>query len=307
MADLRRIKTLILCIGLAATLLAAVCSSLYADTNPPASAYERKTFFPGTSQAVTVHYIFGREPGPTLLVFGGIHGDEAAGFFAAERFSGITLGRGNLIIVPRLNAAAIAKGKRQGLGGDMNRLFDLTKEMARRNPDAKVVELAKSLIQRADFVLNLHQAYDFYDPKWISRHRNPSRWGQSNVIDTPIYLLPNGERLEPERFARGVCRRSNDRIREKNYHFLVNNTNTQDRKTRHMEQRGSLTYYALTKQHKIALGIEATKNCSLPKAIAFLTIAVNSAMQEAGIQPDRFPDENFRVISQEMKGKLRPS
>jgi hypothetical protein len=202
---------------------------------------------------------------------------------------------------------AVANRKRQGLGGDMNRLFDLSEEMSRRNPDAKVAELAKSLIQRADYVINLHQAYDFYAPKWISRQRNPSRWGQSNVIDTPIYHLPNGEKLEPGRFAQAVCRRSNDRIKKRSYHFLVNDTDTAGRKSRHVEQRGSLTYYALTKQHKIAFAVEATKNCSLPEAVGFLTVAINAALEEAGIQSDAFPSEDFRMISREMEEKTRKS
>jgi hypothetical protein len=167
--------------------------------------------------------------------------------------------------------------------------------------------LAKSLIQRADYVINLHQAYDFYAPKWISRQRNPSRWGQSNVIDTPIYHLPNGEKLEPGRFAKAVCRRSNDRIKNRSYHFLVNDTDTSGRKSRHMEQRGSLTYYALTKQHKIALAVEATKNCSLPEAIGFLTIAINAALEEAGIQSDIYPSEDSQMISREMEEKTKKS
>jgi hypothetical protein len=179
--------------------------------------------------------------------------------------------------------------------------------MSRRNPDAKVAELAKSLIQRADYVINLHQAYDFYAPRWISRQRNPSRWGQSNVIDTPSYHLPNGEKLEPGRFAQAVCRRSNDRIKNRRYHFLVNDTDTAGRKSRHVEQRGSLTYYALTKQHKIAFAVEATKNCSLPEAVGFLTVAINAALEEAGIQSDAFPSEDFRMISREMEEKTRKS
>jgi hypothetical protein len=210
-------------------------------------------------------------------------------------------------VAPRLNAVAIAGRTRQGLGGDMNRLFDLSEEMSRTNPDAKVIELAKTLISQADYVLNLHQAYDFYAPRWISRHRNPSRWGQSNVIDAPIYHLPNGEKLELGRFAQAISKRSNNRIKNGNYHFLVNDTNTAGPKSRHGEQRGSLTYFALTKQHKIALGVEATKNCSLPQAVGFLTIAVNAAMAEAGVEPDAFPSDDFRVISLEMKDIKRKS
>jgi NAD(P)-dependent dehydrogenase (short-subunit alcohol dehydrogenase family) len=92
---------------------------------------------------------------------------------------------------------------------------------------------------------------------------------------------------------------------DRNFHFLVNNTNTSGHKSRHKEQQGSLTYYALTKQHKVSLAVEATKNCSLPEAIAFLTIAVNSALEEAGIQPDPPPSEDFLMISREMKEKRR--
>jgi hypothetical protein len=267
----------------------------------PAPAYQKKIYFPQTSQEVTVHFISGQGKGPTFLVFGGIHGDETAGYMAAERFTQLKIRAGNVIVVPRLNAVAIANRKRQGLGGDMNRLFDLSEEMSRRNPDAKVVELAKTLIQQADYVINLHQAYDFYAPKWISRQRNPSRWGQSNVIDTPIYNLPNGDKLEPGRFAQAVSRRSNNRIKNKNYHFLVNDTNTAGPTSRHEEQRGSLTFYALTKQHKVALGVEATKNCPLPEAIGFLTIAINAALEEAGIQSDTYPSDDLLIISREMK------
>lgn len=309
MAHYRRITAVIFFCVLAVLIYLSLRSEPFSGKNTlrPAPAYAQKTYFPQTSQELTVHFISGKEKGPTLLVFGGIHGDEAAGYLAAERFTGITIRKGTLIVAPRLNAVAIAREKRQGLGGDMNRLFDLSEEMSRLNPDAKVVDLAKTLIRQADYVLNLHQAYDFYAPRWISRHRNPSRWGQSNVIDAPIYHLPNGERLEPGRFAHAVNRRSNARIKNENYHFLVNDTNTAGPKSRYGEQRGSLTYYALTKEHKVALGVEATKNCSLPQAIGFLTIAINAAMEEAGIEPDVFPNEDFRMISLEMEEKKRKS
>ncbi|MDD5775592.1 MAG: M99 family carboxypeptidase catalytic domain-containing protein, partial [Candidatus Omnitrophica bacterium] len=200
----------------------------------------------------------------------------------------------------RLNAVAISRKKRQGLGGDMNRLFDLSEEMSRRNPDARVVEVAKTLIQQADYILNLHQGYDFYDPRWISRYRNPSRWGQSNVIDTPIYHLPNGDKLKPGCFVQAVCLRSNDRIKNRKYHFLVKDTDTGGSRSRHREQKGSLTYYALTKQHKIAFAVEATKNCPLPQAVGYLTAAINAAMEEAGIQSDAPPSEEVRIISRDM-------
>jgi hypothetical protein len=303
MADHRRIKIVALSCVIPAFLLLITHSRLSAAKTPPPAHHRQITYFARTPQSLTVHFISGREKGPTLLVFGGIHGDEKAGYLAAERYARTTLNRGNLIVVPRLNAVAISKGRRQGLGGDMNRLFGMPESMSRRNPDARVVDLAKTLIHRADYVLNLHQAYDFYAHKWISRKRNPSKWGQCNVIDAPIYHLSNGEKLEPGNFAQRVARRSNGRIKNADYHFLVNNTDTATRNSRHLEQRGSLTYYAMTKQHKIALGVEATKNCSLPAAISFLTIVINAALEEAGIRAEFSPSEDDLIISREMKEK----
>lgn len=301
MANHRRIKNVVFSYVITFFLFLSFPPLLFAKEAVTAPAYQQKIYFPKTRQELTVHFISGLKKGPTLLVFGGIHGDEQAGYLTAERFAHTRIQNGSLILAPRLNAVAIKKRKRQGLGGDMNRLFDLPEKTRHRNPDSKVVDLAKSLIQRADYVINLHQAYDFYSHRWISRQRNPSKWGQSNVIDTPTYHLRNGDKLEPGLFAQKVSRRANERIKNRNYQFLVNNTDTSGQKTRHKEQQGSLTYYALTKQHKIALAIEATKNCSLPEAIAFLTIAVNAVLEEAGIQSDTFPSEDFLMISREIK------
>ncbi len=253
-----------------------------------------QAYFPATRQELTVHTIRGRDEGPTLLIIAGIHGDEAGGYLTAERYADVKLKRGNLIIVPRLNGPAVNAGKRRGLGGDMNRLFNLPAGSS--NPDAKVVNLAKQLIRQSDYVLNLHQGYDFYNPRWISHKRNPSKWGQSNVIDTATYDLPSGKKLELGHYAKRVVHRANSRIPDGDFHFTVNNTNTAVKRSRHREQRGSLTYYSLYHQQKIALGLEATKSCSLAEAISYLTIAVNAAIEEAGIQAEALPSESTQSV-----------
>lgn len=251
---------------------------------------QAKAYFQETRQELTVHHVLGKEPGPTLLIIAGIHGDESGSYLTAERYADIKLKKGNLIVVPRLNGVAVQTGKRCGLGGDMNRLFNLPANNS--NPDAKVVNLAKQLIRQADYVLNLHQGYDFFNPRWISRKRNPSKWGQSNVIDTATFHLPDGQKLELENYAKRVVHRTNRSIPDRDYHFMVNNTNTAVKRSRHQEQRGSLTYYSLYNQQKIALGLEATKNCSLAEAVSYLTIAVNAAIEEAGIQAEALPSES---------------
>ena len=265
----------------------------------PGADCQVQTYFAGTGQEVAVYTLTGREKGPTLLIIAGIHGDEKGGYLAADRYNALQMRRGTLIIVPRLNRTAIERGKRQGLDGDMNRLFHLPDDNQTLR-DSRVVNLAKSLIRKADCVLNLHQGDGFYSPLWISKKRNPLKWGQCNVIDAPIFDLPNGEKLELERFARAVAEKTNTKIQDRQYHFLVNNTNTGHRTSRHKEQRMSLTYYALTRQHKLALGLEATKNCSQAEAVAFLTVVVNSVMEEMGLSAEKIPSESPAAIQAEI-------
>jgi hypothetical protein len=261
---------------------------------------ETKTFFKGTDQEVEVYSQSGREAGPTVLIFAGIHGDESGGYLTADRYVGLKLLKGNLIVVPRLNLYAILTGRRTGLsGGDMNRKFHPFEE--NKDPDNRVVSLAKSLMDRADIVLNLHQGYGFYSPIWIDITRNPVRWGQCNVIDVPIFNLPDGRRLDLEHFGRQVAQKINSKIMDRRYHFQVNNMNTSSEKSLHREQRRSLTYYALTWKHKMAFGIEATKNCSLPQAVGYLTMAVNTILENAGIMAEALPSVSAAVIESELK------
>jgi hypothetical protein len=266
--------------------------------------YQVQTYFAGTELEVKVHFLWGKEGGPILAIFGGIHGDEAAGYLTAERYTNLKIKKGTLIIVPRLNQPAIQRKKRYGLGGDMNRLFHLP-ENQKLTPDARVVDLAKSMIKRADYVLNLHQADGFYSPTWISQKRNPLKFGQSNVIDVPTFDLPNGQRIELKKFAQEVAHRANSRIQDPHYHFLVFNTNTVNKKTHHAEQRKSLTYYALSEQHKISLGLESTKNCSLPQAVSFLTTVVNSVIEQVGIEIEQLPQENALIVTQLLRGERK--
>jgi Carboxypeptidase controlling helical cell shape catalytic len=262
---------------------------------------ETRTFFKGSDQEVDVYYLQGRQAGPTVLIFAGIHGDESGGYVTADRYADLKVLKGNLIVVPRLNLFAILARKRIGLSGqDMNRKFQPREES--EDPDHKVVSLAKSLMDQADIILNLHQGYGFYSPVWIDGTRNPIRWGQCNVIDAPTFDLPDGRRLELEHFARKVTGKINSQIADKKYHFQVNNTNTSHEQSLHKEQRKSLTYYALAVKHKMAFGIEATKNCAFPQSLSYLTIAVNAIMEGAGIVVEAFPSTSPEAIANELKG-----
>ncbi len=302
MADYRRIdvlmkrfqnskKTLTLsCTLLAGLFLLSVFTSTASSAATSEQSKKIQKFFSGTNQEVTVYTIHGENSGPTLLIFAGIHGDERACPIVAAKYSHIKLKKGTLIIVPRLNTIANQKKKRYGPGGDMNRLFDQPENS--KNPDMKVVNMARELIKKADYVVNVHQGDGFYSPTWVDSRRNPSRWGQSNVIDAPNFDLPNGEKLELEKFAERVAQKTNVKIKDAKFHFQVNNTNTGSENTIHKEQRKSLTYYAITKAHKVAIALEATKNCTPAQATSFLMTAINAVIEETGIIADKLPSEN---------------
>ena len=184
----------------------------------------------------------------------------------------------------------------------MNRLFNLPPNNS--NPDAKVVNLAKQLIRQSDYVLNLHQGYDFYNPRWISRKRNPSKWGQSNVIDTATYHLPDGQKLELGNYAKAGRPTGQSGKSRPGLPLRGQQHQYRGQVVAAQEQRGSLTYYSLYQQQKIALGLEATKNCSLAEAISYLTIAINAAIEEAGIQAEALPSESSQSAGvQEAKSK----
>ncbi len=51
----------------------------------------------------------------------------------------------------------------------------------------------------------------------------------------------------------------------------------------------------------MAFGIEATKNCSLPQAIGYLTMAVNVMLERAGIVAETLPSVSPGVIAEELR------
>ena len=68
------------------------------------------------------------KPGPTLLVIGGIQGDEPGGFNAASLLvTNYHVTEGEVWIVPNLNFESIIQRSR-GVYGDMNRKFSTLQE-----------------------------------------------------------------------------------------------------------------------------------------------------------------------------------
>ena len=209
------------------------------------------------------------------MLIGGIQGNEPGGFLSADLYADIVLERGNLIVVPRANFNSILQFKR-GVNGDMNRKFT-----SKRPDDTEdeIVAILKSLVAESDCLLNLHDGSGFYSPRWEGPMKNPRRYGQSLIADADIYQSPDGRRMELKKMAQRVLARVNSRIQNPKYHLLFNNHQTAAPNSVHKEQRLSATFFALTRCHIPAFGVETSK--SLP-SVAMVNDQSNSLIVRGG-------------------------
>ena len=196
-----------------------------------------------------------KEKGNTLLIIGGIHGDEPGGYFAPaflEKYYKIK--KGNVWIIPNLNGNSIMANTR-GLYNDMNRKFS---NIEKDDPDFFVVERLKKIIleKEVNLVLNLHDGFGFYREKYENAIFNPNAWGQATIIDQEkIHGLDKFGNLDE------IANRVNETLNKdklfENYHsFGIKNTET---KFKDEQMKLSLTFFAVT-NNKPAFAIETSKN-----------------------------------------------
>jgi len=222
----------------------------------PAFSYatniKKITFFKNTQFPLTAFFLKGEQPGPTIMVQGGIQGDEICGVLTAQSLLGSRLIKGNLIVVPRANVLSILLRKR-GINVDLNRRFD---KNYRKFYEDHLAEAIKFLVSLSNGLIHLHEGSGFYSPIFISELRNPKRYGQSFIIDTSKYK----EKIFLEGTVRPILNGLNSKILNKDYWFKIFNTNTLSPFTKYPEQRKSLTYYTLTKLGLPAFAIEVSKD-----------------------------------------------
>ena len=271
-------KNLII-LGLTATLL------IFAWTGSAEARHEHIVYFKDTPQELNIYKIHGRFDGPTMMIIGGIQGDEPGGFLSADLYIDLDLKKGNLIVVPRANFNSILRFMR-GPNGDMNRKFGRETE---GDADAKIVRILEELMGDSDVLLNLHDGWGFYRPKYVDQMANPFRYGQSIIADCAEYKHPKtGHRLELQKTAEKVIEIINSQIEDDRYHFHFMNTRTDEASSPYAEQRASATFYALTHHGIPAFGVETSKNLpSLEMKVHQHNLAVNAFMDVFGLVPEQ--------------------
>jgi hypothetical protein len=263
---------------------------------------ENLVYFPNTPYELNIYKIYGKKPGKTLMLIGGIQGNEPGGFLSADLYADMSLAKGNLIVVPRANFYSILLNQR-GPHGDMNRKFANTP--AKMSMDDRIVSILKRLIAESDYLVNLHDGSGYYYPTYISRWRNPRAFGQSIIADCEDYKIQGQNKvLRLKAMAEKVIEEINREITNDLHKFRFNNTRTNEPDSMHREQLKSATYYALTEHHIPAFGIETSKFLpSIDLKVRYHNLAINAFMKLFGIipeQPGLFldpPELKYLVVS----------
>lgn len=210
------------------------------------------TFFAGTQYELKAYFLRGEAPGPTVMIQGGIQGDEVSGFLTAQVLTRATLRRGNLVIIPRANVPTVNTRRRQ-VNVDLNRRFD--RDYGQFYED-RLARAIRFLMAGCDAFIHLHEGSGFYHPTYVNVLRNPGRYGQSIIIDATVFQ----NRIHLAQAVHHVLDRLNGAIVPADYRFRMFNTDTFSANTAHPEQRKSLTYYALSQVGIPALAIEVSKS-----------------------------------------------
>lgn len=133
---------------------------------------EQHTILDGTQYETTVHTITSPNEGPTVMIFGGVHGNELGGIEAAHLATNYTIDRGTVAVSPETNKAAVEMEGNHGPDGDLNRQFPVGDE-----PTTEVARGVWNEIRRVDpdFMLDMHNATTLMSRgsvgREFSRHR----------------------------------------------------------------------------------------------------------------------------------------
>ena len=229
----------------------------------------------------------------TLLVVGGIQGDEPGGFMAASLLSThYKITKGSVWIVPNFNFYSIIKRVR-GPYGDMNRKFA---KLSVDDHDYHSIERMKKIIksQNIKLIVNLHDGSGFYRKRYIDKNHCPGKWGQASIIDqVKVSGIKYGNLLE---IADKVDKHINKSLLKKEHIFHTKNTKTYLKKTyEEKEMSKTLTYYAVG-QGKAAFGNESSKALPVHERVYYKLLALEKFMDIMGIKYEREFDLNAKNL-----------
>ncbi len=142
------------------------------ENNISKTSYE---ILPSTIYETTVYVFTSTIPGPTIMIVGGIHGDEVAGWQAAQTLITKEDYTGTVIIIPRANTLAATLQKRYP-GQDNKGIYngitysDLNRIFPGKLEGSITEQIAYAIIQEVekyepDYIVDLHESRRSYADK----------------------------------------------------------------------------------------------------------------------------------------------
>ena len=126
-----------------------------------AASVQVKKIASGTKYETKLYVIKSGKAGPVVLIVGGVHGNETAGYKAALKVCDYRPTRGTLLVIPKANVLAIEDHQRVASGQtDLNRAFPSTKSGIANGTLAKsILKVIKDY--DVDWVMDMHEGYDY--------------------------------------------------------------------------------------------------------------------------------------------------
>jgi len=173
-------------------------TDLVTETSPSAR-FRRYLKVPGRTRVEPDYYIpywrlEGQGPGPTLLVLGGVHGNEFEGPLALYELLQELPEKefvGTVIVVPWTNLPAVEACRRETPldGKNLARCFPGSPEGT--FTERLAYSVGQELIRGADFLLDLHSAGDAYtSPPLVGYYRAPGEAGERAAAAARRFGLP---------------------------------------------------------------------------------------------------------------------
>ncbi len=192
----------VFCLGLSLNMGNAAALAAYNDS----CTVRQEKIAEGTQYETTLYVIESHNPGPTVLVTGGVHGNEPAGYKAAAELIDEEIKCGTLLVLPNANQIAIDKNLRSpSATGNLNRKFPTTANGSAEGTLAKAI-LAMMKDYEVDWVLDLHEGANY------SKLSSTSSVGQS------VIYYPSGEAASA---AKKIVSTLNERITTSYRQFQV--------------------------------------------------------------------------------------
>ncbi|MEA1892177.1 MAG: M99 family carboxypeptidase catalytic domain-containing protein [Campylobacterota bacterium] len=239
----------------------------------------------------------GKQDDNTLLIIGGIQGDEPGGFVAASLLAThYEITKGSLWIVPNLNFYSIIKRSR-GPYGDMNRKFA---DLSKKDPEYATVMRIKNYITDSNvkIIVNLHDGSGYYRKTYIDNMHSPYRWGQCSIVDQACLDIQEYGNLE--NISSQIVKHVNKNLIKTEDMYHVHNTKTREGDK---EMEKTLTYFAINKG-KAAFGNEASKSLPTHERVYYHLLALEKYMQIMGIKFKRNfelnPNDIYNAINNDI-------